>query len=51
MARDRGRPHLVFQLLVYPVTDAPGRGDHPSYRENGEGYFLTAEMMHWFWNH
>ena len=51
MARDKGRPHLVFQLLVYPVTDAPGTGDHPSYRENGEGYFLTTEMMHWFWNH
>src|SRR5262249_36596677 len=26
MARDKGRPHLVFQLLVYPVTDAPGTG-------------------------
>jgi len=51
MARDKGRPHLVFQLLVYPVTDAPGAGNHASYRENGEGYFLTAQMMHWFWNH
>ena len=50
MARDKGRPSLVFQLLVYPVTDVPGT-DYPSYRENGAGYFLTADMMHWFWNH
>jgi acetyl esterase/lipase len=49
MARDRGGPPLVFQLLVYPVTDA--HCDTPSYRDNGEGYFLTAPMMRWFWNH
>jgi acetyl esterase len=40
---------LVFQLLVYPVTDV--RGDTPSYRENAEGYFLTAESMSWFVGH
>jgi len=51
MARDRGGPRLVFQLLVYPVTDAPGSGEYPSYRENAEGYFLTSTMMDWFWNH
>src|SRR5437773_406743 len=50
MARDRGGPPLVFQLLVYPVTDAPS-ANAASYRENAEGYFLTAKMMHWFWNH
>src|SRR5205809_442065 len=50
MARDRGGPPLVFQLLVYPVTDAPS-AKNASYRENAEGYFLTARMMHWFWNH
>src|SRR5881392_1691752 len=50
MARDRGGPPLVFQLLVYPVTDAPA-ANTGSYRENAEGYFLTARMMHWFWNH
>src|SRR5919197_1091394 len=50
MARDRGGPPLVFQLLVYPVTDSPA-AEHPSYRENAEGYFLTRDMMHWFWNH
>src|SRR5207249_3032560 len=50
MARDRGGPALVFQLLVYPVTDAPS-ATKASYRENAEGYFLTAKTMHWFWNH
>src|SRR5438874_6338251 len=50
MARDRGGPPLVFQLLVYPVTDVPS-AKTASYRENAEGYFLTAKMMHWFWNH
>ena len=49
MARDRGGPPLVHQLLVYPVTDAPG--DNASYRDNGAGYLLTAEMMRWFWGH
>src|SRR5262245_43730396 len=37
MARDRGGPRLVFQLLVYPVTDLPS--DNDSYRENGREYF------------
>jgi len=50
MARDRGGPPLVFQLLVYPVTDAPS-ANTASYRDNAEGYFLTAKMMHWFWKH
>ena len=50
MARDRGGPPLVFQLLVYPVTDAPS-ANTASYRENAEGYFLTARTMRWFWNH
>jgi acetyl esterase len=50
MARDRGGPGLVFQLLVYPATDHPAAG-HPSYEENAEGYFLTRDMVQWFWNH
>lgn len=49
MARERGGPKLRFQLLVYPVTD--GAAETPSYRENGEGYFLTVSMMRWFWKH
>ena len=49
MARDRGGPALVHQLLIYPVTDYAF--DTPSYVENAEGYFLTREMMQWFWGH
>jgi acetyl esterase len=49
IARDRGEPAIRFQLLIYPVTDAAC--DTPSYSENAEGYFLTREAMHWFWNH
>jgi acetyl esterase len=50
MARDRGGPPLVFQLLVYPVTDYYTVGT-PSYQENADGYFLTRDDMVWFWNH
>jgi acetyl esterase len=49
MARDRGDPKHVFQLLIYPVTDAAC--DTPSYRQNAEGYLLTAGDMAWFWDH
>lgn len=49
MARDRGGPNLVFQLLVYPVTD--GACDTASYQQNADGYLLTKDMMLWFWDH
>jgi acetyl esterase len=49
VARDRGGPPLLFQLLVYPVTDFSF--DTVSYRENAEGYMLTRDVMIWFWNH
>ena len=48
-ARDEGKPRIVHQLLVYPVTDA--RLDTVSYRENSEGYFLIRDDMQWFCNH
>jgi acetyl esterase len=49
MVRDRGGPSLVYQLLVYPVTDY--NFDTASYRENADGYLLTKDAMVWFWNH
>jgi acetyl esterase len=49
IARDRGKPAICFQLLIYPVIDAAC--DTPSYSENAEGYFLTRDAMQWFWNH
>ena len=50
MIRDKGGPAVAFQLLVYPVTDGVNF-DRPSYHENGQDYMLTADSMHWFWNH
>lgn len=47
MIRERGGPALRHQLLIYPVTDHSF--GTPSYQENGEDYFLTREIMEWFW--
>jgi cation diffusion facilitator CzcD-associated flavoprotein CzcO/acetyl esterase/lipase len=49
LARDAGGPDIASQLLLCPVTD--GDFDRLSYRENGEGFVLTASMMRWFWDH
>ena len=49
MARDRGGPALVYQALIYPVTNHSL--DTPSYHENATGYVLTREAMRWFWRH
>ena len=49
MARDRGRPALAFQLLLYPVTDH--RFDTDSYKEFATGFLLEAADMPWFWDH
>ncbi|MEY4161052.1 MAG: chloramphenicol hydrolase [Pseudomonadota bacterium] len=49
-ARDSAGPPLRHQLLIYPVTDRDY--SRASYRDNGGGeYFLSAQMMDWFWNH
>lgn len=48
MARDRGGPELVFQLLMYPVTSSGC--DTVSCRECGEGYMLTKEALLWNWS-
>ncbi len=50
MAREQGGPPLVFQLLIYPVTDHYTI-EKPSYKENGEGYFLEYQDMVWFTHH
>ncbi|MCC7364123.1 MAG: alpha/beta hydrolase [Dehalococcoidia bacterium] len=49
MARDKGGPAVVFQLLVYPVTDY--NLETVSYNENADGYLLTKGAMRWFWGH
>ena len=48
LAKERGGPSLVFQLLFYPVTDA--NFNTSSYMSYQEGYFLTREAMKWFWD-
>jgi acetyl esterase len=48
LAAERGGPVLRAQVLLYPTTDA--NFDTPSYREFGQGYFLTKEDMQWFWD-
>ena len=48
MAQARGDVRFVHQSLYYPVTDAAM--DTGSYEQFGEGYFLTAKMMAWFWD-
>jgi len=45
MARDKGTPPLVFQLLIYPATDFVH--ETQSSKEN-TGYFLTKDDMVWF---
>lgn len=47
MARDRGGPPLVFQMLIYPVLDFSY--ETPSYRENARGFLLEKEDMQWYW--
>jgi acetyl esterase/lipase len=48
LAKERGGPALVEQVLFYPVTDA--NFDTPSYHRFGEGYFLRRDAMQWFWD-
>lgn len=47
LARDDGGPAIRFQLLVYPVTDMHGETESRA-RYGQPGYFLRAELMHWF---
>ncbi|MBM4244776.1 MAG: steroid monooxygenase [Deltaproteobacteria bacterium] len=49
LARDAGGPPIAGQVLVTPVTDCDL--SRPSYAQNGEGYFLTTDLMRWFWDH
>ncbi|WP_458122350.1 alpha/beta hydrolase [Paenibacillus sp. Z6-24] len=46
IARDKSGPEICYQLLFYPSMG--NATDTPSYRENSQGYLLTADMMNWF---
>ena len=46
LARERGGPKLVHQVLIYPVTDFSF--ETRSHIDNAEGYLLTRPLMEWF---
>jgi acetyl esterase len=48
MAKQRGGPKFVYQVLFYPVTDA--NFENGSYREFANGPWLTLAAMKWFWD-
>jgi acetyl esterase len=48
LAKQAGGPALVFQLLIYPVTQLGSSVETRSMRENAKGYFLEKEGMDWF---
>ncbi len=49
LARDREGPQILYQVLIYPITDY--LPDTDSYRRNGDDYFLTGTTIKWFWDH
>ena len=48
MAKDMGGPALRSEVLLWPVTDA--NFETASYNQFANGYFLTKNMMKWFWD-
>ncbi|MBN9684764.1 MULTISPECIES: alpha/beta hydrolase [unclassified Corallococcus] len=48
VAKERGGPRILQQVLFYPVMDA--RFDTGSYARYADGYFLTRAGMQWFWD-
>ncbi len=48
MAKDKGTPKIKFQLLLWPVTNA--NFNDASYNQFAKGYFLSKNMMKWFWD-
>lgn len=48
IAKDCRGPAIRFQGLMWPVIDHAF--DHVSYDTFAKGYFLSRDMMKWFWN-
>ena len=48
MAKAKNGPAIKLQVLMWPVTDA--NFETGSYKELGEGRFLSKNMMIWFWD-
>jgi acetyl esterase len=49
LARDRGGPAIVHQLLAYPVTDHAS--DTPSLRDNDDPHLFNRHALAWYWGH
>ncbi|SNR94490.1 Acetyl esterase/lipase [Methylobacillus rhizosphaerae] len=48
MAKEKREPLIRHQTLFWPVADASF--DTGSYADYADGYFLTRNMMKWFWD-
>lgn len=49
MAKTKAAPLIRHQTLFWPVTEA--RFNTESYQQFADGYFLTRNMMKWFWDY
>jgi acetyl esterase len=49
LARDHGGPPIVFQLLVYPVTQH--LSDTESMREGTDPLLFNNRSVRWYWDH
>ena len=47
-AKQQHAPAIRYNVMLWPVTDA--RFDTASYDQFQNGYFLTRNMMKWFWD-
>lgn len=47
--RAAGEQMPAFQMLIYPATDSTTETE--SRRTLSDGYFLTKDLMDWFWQH
>lgn len=51
MARDRGGPHIAYQLLVYPATTTELTTPSHAQFAKDNYYILSRADMEWFWGH
>jgi acetyl esterase len=47
LAKEKGKPRIAFQLLLFPVTQIGG--ETQSLRDYAEGYFLERAGLEWFY--
>ena len=48
LAKERNGPSILYQVLMYPVTDSSM--SQPTYDEFANGPWLTKAAMAWFWD-